>query len=55
MLLLKVTTYLYLKPRNRTSSLSTLIPVIVNKDTPQKVKATTVLTTSIKIPDLLLG
>ena len=43
MLLLKVTTCLNLEPSNRARSLSTLIPVIFNKDTPHKVKATSLL------------
>ena len=37
--LLKVTTCLYLSPSNKARSLSTLIAVEVDKDTPHKVEA----------------
>ena len=42
----KVTIFLYPKPNNSARSLSTLIPVSVNKDTPQKVTPVALLTTA---------
>jgi len=44
--LLKVTTCLYLKFNNSTRSLSTLIAVSVNKDTPQEIAAIVLLRTA---------